>query len=83
MIKSGGIILFVRYCIIHISLDRYSFPVGFEIFCIELNLRKKKWERIGKAIEFYSKTYENIIMGEFNAESLIWHLRVLSITLKV
>ena len=35
--KGGG-----RNDIITFSLDRYSFPVSFEAFCIELNLRKKK-----------------------------------------
>ena len=84
--KGGEIMLFVKDGIITFPLDRYSFPVGFEAFCIELNLRKKKWlifciynphnrfikhrpKELGKAIEFYSKTYENIIiMGDFNAE---------------
>ena len=78
--------LFVKDDIITFSLERYSFPEGFEAFCIELNLRKKKWlifciyyphkrfikhhlKELGKAIEFYLKTYENIIiMGDFNAE---------------
>ena len=84
--KGGGIMLFVKDDIITFPLDRYSFPEGFEAFCIELNLRKKKWlifciynphnrfikhhlKELGKAIEFYSKTYENIIiMGDFKAE---------------
>ena len=41
--KGGRIILFVKDGIITFPLFRYSFPVGFEAFCIELNLRKKKW----------------------------------------
>ena len=78
--------LFVKDGIMTFPLEQYSFPVGFKSFCIELNLRKKKWllfciynphnrfikhhlKELGKAIEFYSKTYENIItMGDFNAE---------------
>ena len=44
MIKlKGRSMLFVKDGIITFPLDRYSFPVGFETFCIELNLRKKKW----------------------------------------
>ena len=39
--KGGGIMLFVKDGIITFPLDRYSFPVGLEAFCIELNLRKK------------------------------------------
>ena len=83
--KGGGIMLFVKDDIITFPLDRYSFPEGFEAFCIELNLRKKKWlifciykphnrfikhhlKELGKAIEFYSKTYGNIIMSDFNAK---------------
>ena len=30
--KGGGIMLFVKDCIITFPLDRYSFPVGFEAF---------------------------------------------------
>ena len=41
--KGGRIMLFVKDGIITFPLDRYSFPKGFEAFCIELNLRKKKW----------------------------------------
>ena len=41
--KVGGIMLFVRDEIITFPLDQYSFPVGFEAFCIELKLRTKKW----------------------------------------
>ena len=41
--KGGRIMLFVKDDIVTFPLDRYSFPVGFETFCIELNLRKKKW----------------------------------------
>ena len=84
--KGGGVMLFVKDDIITFPLDRYSFPVGFEAFSIELNLRKKKWlifciynphnrfikyhlKELGKATEFYSITYENIIiMSDFNAE---------------
>ena len=84
--KGGGVMVFVKHDIITFPLDRYSFPVGFAAFCIELNLRKKKWlifciynphnrfikyhlKELGKAIEFYSITYENIIiMSDFNAE---------------
>ena len=77
--------------------------MGFEAFCIELNLRKKKCfifcicnphnrfiknylKELVKAIELYSKRYEDIIIkGDFNTEipKLIWHLSALSITLKV
>ena len=67
--------LFVKDGIIILPLDQYSFPVGFEAFCIELKLRKKKWllfciynpqikdhlKELGTAIKFYSKTYENIV----------------------
>ena len=84
--KRGWIRLFVKDGIITFSLDRYFLPVGFEAFCSQLNLRRKKWpifyiykphnrfikhhlKELGKAIEFYSKTYENIIvMGDFNTE---------------
>ena len=83
--KGREIMLFVNDDIITLCLEWYSFPVGFETFCIELNFRKKKWlifcnynphnrfikdhlNKFGKSIEFYSKTYENIIMGHFNAE---------------
>ena len=38
--KGGGII-FIKDGIITFPLDRYSFPVGFEAFCRELNLRMK------------------------------------------
>ena len=77
--------LFVKDDIITFPLDRYFFLVGFEAFCIELNLQKKKWfifciynphnrfikhhlKELGKAIEFYSKTNENIIMGDLKSE---------------
>ena len=40
--KDGGIMLFVKDGIITFPLDRYSFPVGFEAFYVELNLRRKK-----------------------------------------
>ena len=84
--------LFVKDDIITFPLDRYFFLVGFEAFCVELNLRKKKWfifciykphnrfvkhhlKEFGKAIEFYSKTYENIIiMGDLNAEIFVPNL---------
>ena len=75
--KGGVIMLFVKDGIITLLLDQYSFPVGFETFCIELNLRNKKWlifciynprnrsikhhlKELGKAVEFYSKTYETL-----------------------
>ena len=78
--------LFVKDGIITFSLDRYFFPVGFEAFYAQLNLRKKKWpifciykpnnrfikhhlKNLEKPFEFYSKTYENIIVtGDFNSE---------------
>ena len=41
--KGGGIMLFVKDGIIIFPLGRYSSPVDFETFCIELNLRNKKW----------------------------------------
>ena len=47
---------------------------------------KHHLKELGKAIEFYSKTYENIIVMGYLTQrflSLIWHLSVLSITLKV
>ena len=83
--KGGGIMLFVKDGIITLTLDQYSFPLSFEAFGIDLNLRKKRLifciynphnrfikhhlKELGKAIEFYSKTHENIIiMGDFNAE---------------
>ena len=40
--KGRGIMLFVKDDFVTFSLDRYSFPVAFEAFCIELNLWKKK-----------------------------------------
>ena len=40
--KGEGVMLFVKDGIITFTLDRYSFSVGFEAFCIELNLGKKK-----------------------------------------
>ena len=39
--KGGGIMLFVKDGTITFPLDRYSFPVRFEIICIEFNLQKK------------------------------------------
>ena len=36
--KGRGIMLFVKDDFVTFSLDRYSFPVAFEAFCIELNL---------------------------------------------
>ena len=41
--KGGGIMLFVKDGTITFPLDRYSFPVRFEIICIEFNLQKKNW----------------------------------------
>ena len=41
--KGGGIMLLVKDGIIIFPLGRYSSPVHFETFCIELNLRNKKW----------------------------------------
>ena len=41
--KGGGIMLFVKDGIITFPSDQYSFPVEFEAFCTELNLRRKKW----------------------------------------
>ena len=40
--KGGEIMLFAKDGIVTFPLDRYSFSVGFEAFCIELNLRRKK-----------------------------------------
>ena len=40
--KGEGVMLLVKDGIITFTLDRYSFSVGFEAFCIELNLGKKK-----------------------------------------
>ena len=40
--KGGGIMLFVKDGIITLTLDQYSFPLSFEAFGIDLNLRKKK-----------------------------------------
>ena len=40
--RGVGIILFVKNGIITFHLERYSFPVGFEAFCLELNLLKTK-----------------------------------------
>ena len=41
--RSVGIMLFVKDGIITFHLERYSFPVGCEAFCIELNLLNTKW----------------------------------------
>ena len=51
--NGGRIMLFVKDDIITFPLDRYSFPVGFEAFCIELNLRKKKWLKERMAYLFF------------------------------
>ena len=84
--RGGGIMLIVKNNLLTTRLDKYCFPDEIEIFCIELNLRKKKWLmfcyynphkhllkyhlfHIESAINFYSKTYENlIILDDFNAE---------------
>ena len=50
---NGGRMLFVKDDIITFPLDRYSFPVGFEAFCTELNLRKKKWFKEKMAYLFF------------------------------
>ena len=84
--RGGGIMLIVKDNLLTSRLDKYCFPDEIEIFCIELNIRKKKWLifccynphkyllkhhvfQIESAINFYSRTYENlIILGDFNAE---------------
>ena len=84
--RGGGIMLIVKDNRLTSRLDKYSFPDEIEIFCIEPNLRKKKWLifccynphkhllkhylfQIESAINFYSNTYENlIILGDFNTE---------------
>ena len=60
-------------------LSKYSFPDEIQIFCFDLNIRKKKWLifycfnphkyllkhhffQIESAINFYTKTYENLII---------------------
>ena len=83
--RNGGIMLLVKDNLLTSRLGKYCFPNEIEIFCIELILRKKKWLifccynphkhllkhlfQIKSAINFYSNTYENlIIQGDFNAE---------------
>ena len=39
----GRIILIVKDNLLTSRLDKYCFPDEIEIFCIKLNLRKKKW----------------------------------------
>ena len=41
--RGGGIMLIVKDNLLTLRLDKYCFPDKFEILCIELNLRKKKW----------------------------------------
>ena len=41
--RGAGILLVVKENLLSTGLDKYCFPNGIEIFCIELNLRKKKW----------------------------------------
>ena len=40
--KDGDILLCVKAGIIIFPSNRYSYPVGFEAFCVELNFQKKK-----------------------------------------
>ena len=39
--RGGGIMLIVKDNLLTSRLDKYCFPNEIEIFCIELNLRKK------------------------------------------
>ena len=80
--RGGGIMLIVKDNLLTSHLDKYCFPNEIEIFCIELNLRKKKWLtccynphkhllkhhlfHVESTINFYSNTYE--ILGDFNSE---------------
>ena len=41
--RGGGIMLIVKDNFLTSHFDKYCFPDQIEIFCIELNLRKKKW----------------------------------------
>ena len=76
--KGGGMMLFVKNGIITSKKCL--------IFCIYTprnRFIKDHLKEMGKAIEFYSKKYENIIiMGSFNAE-ISEHLSVVSLTVKV
>ena len=83
--RGGGIMLIVKGNLLTSRLDKYCFPNEIHIFCIELNLQKKKWLifccynphkhllkhhlfQTESAIDFYSNTYENlIILSDFNA----------------
>ena len=83
--NGGGIMLCVKEHIPCRILRKFTFEKEIEAFAIEINLRKVKWllvsynpnfcnllvhlNAIDKAIEFYSKTYDKILIaGEFNAQ---------------
>ena len=80
--RCGGIMLIAKDNLLTSRLDKFCFPDEIEIFCVELNLRKKKWLifccynphkhhlfQIESAINYYSKTYKNLItFCDFNVE---------------
>ena len=96
--RGGGIMLIVKDNLLTSRLDKCCFPDKIEIFCIELNLRKKKWLifccynpqkhllkyhlfQIESAINFCSRTYENlIILSDFNAEISDFNMESFCIT---
>ena len=45
--RGGQIMLIVKDNFLTTRLDKYCFPSEIEILCIELNLRKKKWQIFG------------------------------------
>ena len=75
--KDGEIMLFAKNGIITFSLDRYSFLMGFEAFCIELpfvfitltidslKIISKNWKKL---LNFTRKLMKR--MGDFKAEIL-------------
>ena len=80
--NGGGIMLYVKEHIPCRMLSKFAFQKEIEAFAIEINLRKVQWllvcsynpnfcnlNTIDKAMEFYSKKYDKILIaGHFNAQ---------------